>query len=106
MEQKRLKNGTVQHVLTEDEARKGGKKSGKVRKEKRIIREEIEKRLDAHIDAISDGLLERSEVSEEALKLLLAIIGQAPAKELNIRTDLTVEQSVDRIKKLVGDVKK
>lgn len=34
-----LKNGTVQHQLTEEEARKGGINSGKVRAEKKTIQQ-------------------------------------------------------------------
>lgn len=35
----KLKNGTEQHPLTENDARKGGKNSGKVRRQKKMLKE-------------------------------------------------------------------
>jgi hypothetical protein len=41
-----LNNGTEQHILTEEEARKGGIRSGEVRKEKATMKKALEMLLD------------------------------------------------------------
>ncbi len=55
-----LKNGTVQHKLTEEELRKGGIKSGEARREKKLFKETIEKKLGKSIDSIIDALIDKA----------------------------------------------
>lgn len=94
-----LKNGTKQHPLTVEEARKGGKKSGQVRREKKMLAEQMKVLLEMPIPqgktrtyAKSMGYKE-SELTNDKLILLGLLKGCA---EGNV-------SAIQELRKMIGD---
>lgn len=88
-----LKNGTIQHELTEDDARKGGIKSGEVRREKKLFKEAIEKKLGKSIDSIVDALIGKAENGDVTASIFLRdTYGEKPIDK--------VEQEINNVIKV------
>ena len=78
--------------LTKEEAKRrgsnGGKMSGKVRQERKLWKEEIEKRLgQGDFDEIITNLIERAKVNPKDFETLRDTMGQKPSTDINITTD-------------------
>lgn len=92
-----LKNGTEQHQLTEEDARKGGINSGIARKEKKLFRETIEKKLGASIDDIIDSLINKAKDGDvPASTFLRDTFGEKPI-------DKVEQETINKIKVDVVD---
>lgn len=89
------KNLIPQNKRTKSErreiAKKGGLKSGEVRREKKLWKEEICKRLNAKdFDEIIDNLVKRAKENDKSFEVLRDTMGQKPKEEVNIETKLPV----------------
>lgn len=72
-------------------ARKGGIKSQQVQKEKKILREEILKRLSAKdMDEITQNLIARAKDNDRSFEVLRDTIGQKPTDKAEVTTDITI----------------
>lgn len=79
------------HKLTVEEQSRAGKRSGEVRREKKLWKEEICKRLNAKdFDEIIDKLIERAKKNDKSFEILRDTMGQKPKEEINIETKLPV----------------
>ena len=74
-----------------ERARRGGIKSGQVRKENKILREEILKRLSAKdMDEITQNLIARAKDNDRSFEVLRDTIGQKPTDKAEVTTDITI----------------
>lgn len=71
----------------------GGKRSGEARRERRLFKDEIAKRLGADdFNEIIDNLIARSKNSDKAFEVLRDTLGEKPVEEVSVTTDtITVE---------------
>lgn len=85
-----LNNGTEQHILTEEEARKGGIRSGEVRKEKATMKKALEMLLDeknkkgqTYRDLATLGLIKGAiDGKADNYKTIVALLGElAPEQQ-------------------------
>jgi hypothetical protein len=79
-------------VRTEEEAREkgraGGIKSGEVRREKKLFREAIEKKLGQSIDTMIDAMIEQSNKGNvQAITFLRDTYGEKPIDKLDTNID-------------------
>ena len=90
-------------VRTKDEARKigqnGGVKSGEARREKKLLREALEKKLGKHLNEITDGLLERAKKDTRSYEVLRDTIGEKPTDRVEIGSISKEEEQ--RVKDLI-----
>lgn len=86
-----LKNGNMQHELTVNDARKGGKRSGEVRKEKATMKKTLQMLLDeknnkgiTYRELTTLGLI-KGAVNGKAdnYKTILALLGELQEQENN-----------------------
>lgn len=82
-------------TLSKEEAKRrgsiGGKASAESRREKKLWKEEICKRLNAKdFDEIIDKLIERAKKNDKSFEILRDTMGQKPKEEINIETKLPV----------------
>lgn len=78
-----------------EEAKKNGKRggiaSGIARREKKLWKEEICKRLNAKdFDEIIDKLIERAKSNDKSFEVLRDTMGQKPKEEVNVETKLPI----------------
>ena len=86
-----LQPGNVNHTFTPEEHQRGGKRSAEVRREKKLWKEEICKRLNAKdFDEIIDNLVKRAKENDKSFEVLRDTMGQKPKEEVNIETKLPV----------------
>lgn len=79
------------HKLTLEEQSRAGKRSAEVRREKKLWKEEICKKLNAKdFDEIIDGLIKRAKKNDKSFEILRDTMGQKPKEEINIETKLPV----------------
>lgn len=77
-----LKPYTKGDIRAIENGRKGGFKSGESKKEKKLLKEEILKRLnEKDFNEIIDNLIERAKKSDKSFELLRDTIGQKPKEE-------------------------
>lgn len=73
-------------------ARKAGIESGKARREKKIIKEEILKRMtEDDWEKIIAGVISRASESDKGFETFQASIGQKPKEEIVAETDNKIE---------------
>ena len=71
--------------------RKGGIKSGEARKEKKLFKEEILKRMgEKDWNDIVDKLIERAKKNDKSFEVLRDTIGQKPKENINVETKLPI----------------
>lgn len=74
-----------------ENGRKGGIRSGEAKREKKLWKEEICKKLNAKdFDEIIDGLIKRAKKNDKSFEILRDTMGQKPKEEINIETKLPV----------------
>lgn len=89
------------HVLTVEEQSAGGIASAKARKEKKLFKEEICKRLGADdFNEIIDNLIKRAKEQDKSFETLRDTMGQKPKEEIEAKINMTYE---DYIKKVEGE---
>lgn len=74
-------------------ARKGGIASGKARKEKKLFKEAIEKKLGQSLDSMIDSMIEQAQKGNvQAITFLRDTIGEKPTDkvEAEVNTDVTI----------------
>ena len=112
-----LKNGTEQHPLTEEEARKGGQKSGETRRRKKdlkmclniLMEQELSKDKNGNSVSGAEALAlkafrEALDGDVKAFEVLRDTAGQKPVEKVMVAE---VEQStLDEIEDLVAESKK
>jgi hypothetical protein len=84
-----LKNGNIQHELTESDARKGGIRSGEVRREKATFKKTLEMLLDeknskgkTYRELITLGQIKSAiDGKAENFKAILALMGEMEEKQ-------------------------
>ena len=86
---KNLKKGKATQFKSGEKAvkagRKGGKKSGEAKREMKIIKDEIVKRMKAKDwDEIIDGAIARAKNSDKGFETLRDTLGQKPIEEIGI----------------------
>lgn len=78
----------AQHKLTLDEQSAGGKKSGEARREKKIIKEEILKRMsEKDWEEMMTNMIQRAKGTDKGFEVFRDSIGQKPAQEVNLVSD-------------------
>ena len=95
----KLKNGNIQHELTESDARKGGVRSGEVRREKATFKKTLELLLDetnkktgkTYRELITLGQI-KSAVDGKAdnFKTILALLGEINSEETKETPSVTI----------------
>lgn len=93
-----LNNGTEQHILTEEEVRKGGIRSGEVRKEKATMRKTLEMLLNeknnkgkTYRELSTLGLIKGAvDGKAENYKIMLQLLGELE-QEINTTPELKIE---------------
>ena len=93
-----LNNGTEQHQLTEEEARKGGIRSGEVRKEKATMRKTLEMLLNeknnkgkTYRELSTLGLIKGAvDGKAENYKIMLQLLGELE-QEISATPELKIE---------------
>ena len=74
-------------------ARKGGIKSGEARREKKLFREAIEKKLGQSLDSMVDAMINQAKNGNvQAITFLRDTIGEKPTDkvEAEVNTDVTI----------------
>lgn len=103
-----LKNGTEQHQLTEEEARKGGIRSGEVRKEKATMKKALEMLLDekngkgkTYRELATLGLIKGAiDGKADNYKTIVALLGElqetteTPEVKINIVDNTNLENAL------------
>ena len=93
-----LNNGTEQHKLTEEELRKGGINSAKARKEKKLFRETIEKKLGASIDDIIESLIKKAKDGDVSASVFLRdTFGEKPIDKVQNEVNLSYEAAIKEV---------
>ena len=78
----------AQHKLTLDEQSAGGKKSAEVRKEKKIIKEEILKRMSENDwEEMMMNMIQRAKGTDKGFEVFRDSIGQKPITEIDANID-------------------
>lgn len=73
------------HKLTKEEASKGGKASVKARREKKLLKEEILKRMsESDWEELVDNAIARAKDDDTAFKTLRDTIGQKPVEKIEV----------------------
>ena len=84
-----------------ENGRKGGIASGVARREKKIFKDEICKRLGVEdFNEIIDNLIKRAKEQDKSFEILRDTMGQKPKEELEAKINMTYE---DYIKKVEGE---
>lgn len=94
-----LNNGTEQHQLTEEEVRKGGIRSGEVRKEKATMRKTLEMLLNeknnkgkTYRELSTLGLIKGAvDGKAENYKIMLQLLGELVETQPNNTPELKIE---------------
>lgn len=74
-------------------ARKGGIKSGKVRREKKLFKEAIEKKLGKSLDSMINSMIEQAQKGNvQAITFLRDTIGEKPTDKLeaDVNSDINI----------------
>lgn len=80
-----------QHKLTREEQSRAGIKSGQVRREKRMWKDEIMKRLgEKDWNKIVDNLIDRASKNSKDFEVLRDTMGQKPTDTVQVETRLPV----------------
>lgn len=78
----------AQHKLTLDEQSAGGKKSGEARREKKIIKEEILKRMsEKDWEEMMTNMIQRAKGTDKGFEVFRDSIGQKPITEIDANID-------------------
>lgn len=86
------------HVLTVEEQSMGGKRSVEVRKEKKLFKEELCKRLGAKdFDEILDNLIARAKNEDKSFEVLRDTMGQKPKEEIEAKISMTYEDYIKEV---------
>lgn len=93
-----LKNGNIQHELTESDARKGGIRSGEVRREKATFKKTLEMLLDeknskgkTYRELITLGQIKSAvDGKAENFKTILALLGEINSEETKETPSVTI----------------
>ena len=74
-----------------EQGRKGGIRSGEARREKKLWKEEIAKKLNAKdFDEIIDNLIDRAKKNDKSFEVLRDTMGQKPKETIEYETKLPV----------------
>jgi hypothetical protein len=93
-----LQPGNVNHKLTAEEAQRGGKRSGEVRREKRLFKDEIAKRLGAKdFEEIIDNLITRAKKEDKSFEVLRDTLGQKPKEEIEAKLTRSYEDYIKEV---------
>lgn len=86
------------HVLTVEEQSKGGKKSAEARKEKKLFKEELCRRLGAKdFEEILDNLIARAKNEDKSFEVLRDTMGQKPKEEIEAKLSMTYEDYIKEV---------
>ena len=99
-----LKKGVATQFQTGEEqvkiARKGGIKSGEVRREKRLLKDAILERMGAYDwNELVDGLIDRAKGNDKAFEVLRDTIGQKPIDKVAVTN---IDQSLGELNEYFG----
>jgi hypothetical protein len=94
------KNLVPQNKRTKSEqreiARMGGKRSGEVRRENKLIKDRILERMgESDWDTMIDNLIARAQEDTKSFETLRDTIGQKPKDELNVDTTVSINVELD-----------
>lgn len=83
------KKSNLDPVRTKGEARKrganGGKKSGQARREKKLMREALEKRIGASLDSVTQALIDKAASGDvRAYEVIRDTLGEKPTDKLEL----------------------
>ncbi len=93
-----------------EEAREMQKKSAEKRsqniKERKLIRQVIEERLGIEdLEEMADNLIERAKIDSRDFEVLQAAIGQKPVDKVEMKAEMNVEESAERLRSLFESIK-
>lgn len=93
-----LQPGNVNHTFTPEEHQRGGKRSGEVRREKRLFKDEIAKRLGAKdFEEIIDNLITRAKKEDKSFEVLRDTLGQKPKEEIEAKLTRSYEDYIKEV---------
>lgn len=93
-----LQPGNVNHTFTPEEHQRGGKRSAEVRREKKLFKEEIAKRLGAKdFEEIIDNLIKRAKSEDRSFEILRDTLGQKPKEEIEAKLSMTYEDYIKEV---------
>lgn len=83
------KKSNLKPVRTKDEARKrgatGGIKSGQARREKKLMREALEKRIGESLDSVTQALIDKAASGDvRAYEVIRDTLGEKPTDKLEL----------------------
>lgn len=86
------KKSNLEPVRTKDEARKrganGGVKSGQARREKKLMREALQKRIGASLDCVTQALIDKAANGDvRAYEVIRDTLGEKPTDKIDHTTD-------------------
>ena len=77
-------------------ARQGGKRSGEVRRENKLIKDRILERMgEGDWDLMIDKLIERATIDTKSFEVLRDTIGQKPKDQLEVDTTMEINVVLD-----------
>lgn len=106
------------HKLTLEEQSKGGIASGKARRERKTLKEELLLLLSENITdkrgntataqkAVSSALLKKAMTGDtRAFEIIRDTIGEKPVDKVEMKTDVNIEESTARLKSLFDGIAK
>ena len=78
--------------------RKGGKRSGEVRRENKLIRERILERMgESDWDTMIDNLIQRASNDTKSFEVLRDTIGQKPVEQLELSSRKEAQNKLDEM---------
>lgn len=93
-----LQPGNVNHTFTPEEAQRGGKRSAEARREKRLFKDEIAKRLGAKdFEEIIDNLIDRAKKEDKSFEVLRDTLGQKPKEEIEAKLTRSYEDYIKEV---------
>ena len=107
-----MPKGNIKNLRTPstEEARKMQLKSAQTRsqniKERKLIRAVIEERLgNEDLEEIVDNLIARAKENSKDFETLQAAIGQKPADKVQMKTDVNIAESAERLSNIFEQIK-
>ena len=93
-----------------EQAREMQKKSAEKRsqniKERKLIRQVIEERLGgADLEEIVDNLIDRAKYDSKDFEVLQSALGQKPVDKVQIKTDVNIADSAERLSNIFDKIK-
>ena len=87
-----------EYKLSQEEAKKGGINSGKARREKKLFKEEILKRMgEDDWNEMIDKLIARAKTTDKAFEVLRDTIGQKPKEEVEAKISKSYEDYIKEV---------